>query len=41
MEFVLYLIFALEHPFVGTLAVPEGPCLQVLEVSVNPAMHTH
>jgi hypothetical protein len=41
MAFVLYLIFALEHPFVGTLAVHEGPYLQVLEDSVNPAMHTH
>ena len=25
MAFVLYLIFALEHPFVGTLAVPDTP----------------
>ena len=41
MAFVLYLIFALEHPFVGTLAVHEGPYLQVLEESVNPALHTH
>lgn len=41
MAFVLYLIFALEHPFVGTLAVPDNPYLQVLETSLNPAMHTH
>jgi hypothetical protein len=41
MAFVLYLIFALEHPFVGTLAVHEGPYLQVLEDSVNPALHKH
>jgi hypothetical protein len=41
MAFVLYLIFALEHPFVGTLSVTEGPYLQVLEASLNPATHTH
>jgi hypothetical protein len=41
MAFVLYLIFALEHPFVGTLSVPDSPFHQVLETSVNPATHTH
>ena len=41
MAFVLYLIFALEHPFVGTLAVPDSPYHQVLETSVNPSTHTH
>jgi hypothetical protein len=41
MAFVLYLIFALEHPFVGTLAVPDSPFHHVLELSVNPATHTH
>jgi hypothetical protein len=41
MAFVLYLIFALEHPFVGTLSVPDNPFHQVLEPSVNPATHTH
>jgi hypothetical protein len=25
MAFVIYLIFALEHPFVGTLSVSPGP----------------
>jgi hypothetical protein len=33
MAFVLHLIFALEHPFVGTLSVPSGPYEQVLEQS--------
>ncbi len=41
MAFVLYLIFALEHPFVGTLAVPDSPYHQVLETSVNPSTHAH
>jgi hypothetical protein len=41
MAFVLYLIFALEHPFVGTLSVPDKAYHQVLEPSVNPATHTH
>jgi Protein of unknown function (DUF4239) len=40
MAFVLYLIFTLEHPFVGSLSVPDGPYRQVLELSVNPATHT-
>jgi hypothetical protein len=30
MAFVLYLIFALEHPFIGTIAVPDTPYRNVL-----------
>lgn len=41
MAFVLYLIFALEHPFIGTLAVPDSPYVQVLDESLNPATRTH
>lgn len=41
MAFVLYLIFALEHPFVGTISVPDTAYLQVLESGLNPATHTH
>jgi Protein of unknown function (DUF4239) len=32
MGFVMYLIFALEHPFVGTLSVKPDPYVHVLEV---------
>jgi Protein of unknown function (DUF4239) len=32
MAFVMYLIFALEHPFVGTLSVPPDAYLHVLEL---------
>lgn len=39
MAFVLYLIFALEHPFVGTLSVPPQAYIQVLESSLHPATH--
>lgn len=31
LSFVLFLIFALEHPFVGQLSVPDDPYVQVLE----------
>lgn len=31
LSFVLFLIFALEHPFVGELSVPDDPYVQVLE----------
>jgi hypothetical protein len=41
MAFVIYLIFALEHPFVGTLSVPPRPYTQVLDASLHPATHTH
>jgi hypothetical protein len=32
MGFVMYLIFALEHPFIGTLSVKPDPYIHVLEV---------
>jgi hypothetical protein len=32
MGFVMYLIFALEHPFVGTLSVKPDPYVHVLEI---------
>ncbi len=41
MAFVLYLTFALEHPFVGSLSVQPGSYIQVLESSMNPATHMH
>ncbi len=41
MAFVIYLIFALEHPFVGTLSVPPDPYEQVLDESLHPTTHMH
>jgi hypothetical protein len=36
MAFVLYLIFALEHPFVGALSVKPEPYVHVLEAWAHP-----
>ena len=32
MGFVMYLIFALEHPFVGALSVKPDPYVNVLQI---------
>lgn len=37
LGFVLYLIFALEHPFVGTLSVAPEPYIHVLDAWPHPA----
>ena len=36
MAFVIYLIFALEHPFVGTLSVKPDAYMHVLEIWSQP-----
>jgi hypothetical protein len=36
MAFVMYLIFALEHPFVGSLSVSPDPYVHVLEFWSHP-----